>query len=86
VDNLKEKWANAYKPLIFSGGAHTTSRAESTNALVKRYINKRSELSSMIELIADLDQSSAFKTCKETTNDQDEPILINIKPKLGHAS
>jgi len=45
---FKEIWANPYKSIIFSAGAHTTSRAESMNALVKRYTGRQSELSSII--------------------------------------
>lgn len=83
VWEYKEKWANAYKPIIFSAGAHTTSRAESMNSLVKKYVNRQSELSAMIELLVDLDEGSAFKVKKTSIKDQKEPILNSIKDKIS---
>jgi hypothetical protein len=29
---IKEKWSTAYQPLVFNGGIHTISRAESVNS------------------------------------------------------
>ena len=65
ICQYKEKWCDAFRPLIFTAGAHTTSRAESTNALIKRHLNKTSELSDFIRLIEYLDQEkkSTIKTC-----------------------
>ena len=83
ISNIKEKWAKCYKPIIFNVGANTTSRSESMNALVKKYIGKQSELSAMIELIADLDQTSAFKVKRPKVSEEKEPILNSIKDKLG---
>jgi len=80
---IKHKWANLYKPRIFSAGAHTTSRAESTNALIKRYLGKQSELSAMIELIKDLDNSPAFQIKKVHSSNTKEPLLENLKDKIG---
>ena len=55
--SFKEKWADAFRPKIFSAGTHTTSRAESVNSAIKKYLNSRSEISTMITLIDDLEKS-----------------------------
>jgi len=87
--SYKEKWCDACKPLIFSAGSHTTSRAESMNALIKRFVNQRSELSDCIDLIELLDDSDAFSapviklTKKQTTQYNLEPILESLKEKVG---
>ena len=43
----KEKWAICYHPSIFDAGVTTTSKAESNNAAVKRYLSSRSEISDL---------------------------------------
>lgn len=61
IYEYKEKWATAHRPVIFTAGAHTTSRAEAVNSLIKRYINKSSELSGLTELVEEFDKSYVFE-------------------------
>ncbi len=85
----KEKWADCYKPLIFTAGSNTTSRAESMNRLIKRYLNDKGELSAIIEVIKELDESFAFADPLITSPTipfkkyQLDPLMINIKDELG---
>ncbi len=85
----KKKWADAYKPVIFNAGTHTTSRAESMNKVIKNYVNKKSELAAMIEAIKELDNSYAFTDpfkqlpSQFQTQYQADPIMANIKKDLG---
>jgi len=58
----KHKWANAYLPIEFTGGVHTTNRGESMNSLMKRYIDSTSEMSDMIKFLEDYEKKSFLKT------------------------
>jgi len=87
--NYKEKWANSYRKIMFTAGTNTTSRAESMNKYIKEYLHKNTELSSLIELINQLDISSAFENplknlskSKKCQNEGD-PLIVNIKEELG---
>ena len=85
----KEKWAECYKPILFTAGTNTTSRIESMNRALKSYIDIPRELSGMIGIIKELDNSYAFKDplqnlTKTTQNQyQSDPLMINIKGELG---
>ena len=45
---IKEKWASAFAPRVFSAGTHTSSRVESVNSWLKQTLNHKS---SLIELL-----------------------------------
>jgi len=90
----KEKWADAYRPIMFTAGTHTTSRAESVNSSIKRYVNSRSELCALLVLIEDMEKGSAFRSSIVSAQGnlyhqyqqeiyEDEALLQSIKPKLG---
>jgi len=87
--SYKEKWADSHKSLMFTAGTNTTSRAESTNSVIKRHMKRSMELCAMIELIQDLDTSHAFKdplegfTKTSQAQYQLDPIMVNIKEEVG---
>jgi len=58
---IKNKWAEAFLPQSFTGGVHSTSRVESMNALVKRYVNSKNEISDFIRFLASFEQDSRFE-------------------------
>jgi len=49
----KKQGARSHHPLIFDAGIITTSRAESCNAIIKKYLDSRSEISDLIEFIVE---------------------------------
>ena len=55
--HIKEKWSRAYLPNIFTGGTRTTSRAESINALIKRYVPTKNDISDSFNLFQTLKKS-----------------------------
>ena len=59
----KHKWAVSQHVIAFDAGIITTSRAESTNSVVKKYLNSRSELDDLRKFILD------FETKYFTTKD-----------------
>lgn len=87
--SFKLKWADSYKELIFTGGTHTTSRAEAMNRVIKQYVGKTSELSAMIEMIETLDKAYAFEdplehvTRTAKNQYQLDLTMLNIKVELG---
>ena len=58
---IKEKWAEAFLPHYFTGGVHTTSRAESLNALIKKYLSSKNEISDMIRFLRDFENKFTFE-------------------------
>jgi hypothetical protein len=55
VLEIKEKWSIAHHEVGFDANITTTSRAESTNAVIKRYLNSKSEVSDLRSFIADFE-------------------------------
>lgn len=53
----KEKWAEAYFLPYFDGGLNTTSRAESWNSTVKRYLSSHSQVSDLIDFIHEIEKT-----------------------------
>jgi len=63
LENLlttKNKWAISQHPLIFDAGVITTSRAESCNALIKQYVNSKSEISDLKEFVIEFEEKYIF--------------------------
>ncbi len=85
----KEKWADCYKPQVFTAGSNTTSRAESMNRVIKRYVNDKGEISAILEVIKELDDSFAFVDPLISFPQiplkkyQLDPLMVNIKEELG---
>ena len=84
---IKEKWSDAYRKRIFTAGTHTTSRAESINAVIKRYMNRTCEISGLIYLLENVQGISCFQDFS-TKNVQfkekniytdSEPLLASLK-------
>ena len=80
--NYKHQWAKAYYPLIFDGGISTTSRVESLNAEIKRYLNSKSEVSDIIEFIT---RSEKCEYLDKSLN-KDISRCIEIDPLLDELS
>lgn len=80
---FKTKWATSYCPVVFTAGVHTTSRAESVNRMVKRYVNQRSEVSAMIDLILDLEKTPVFESNNRIMASESDSILQSIKENVG---
>ena len=55
------KWAACYTWFYFSAGAHATSRAESTNGVIKDYLVKNSSLLQIHDKLEDYNQFKEFK-------------------------
>ena len=60
----KERAQLIYAPPIFTAGIHTTSRAESTNSVIKKYVNSRSELCDFISFIIDYEKKMLLESPK----------------------
>ena len=58
---IKEKWAEALLPHYSTGGVHTTSRAESFNALIKKYLSSKKKFSDMIRFLRDFENKFTFE-------------------------
>ena len=54
-------------PSQFTGGVHTTSRIESLNSLVKKYLNSKAEISDLIKFLRDFERKFVFE--KENNSD-----------------
>ena len=71
MHKIKHKWSEAFLPNGFTGGIHTTSRAESMNALVKKFCNSGSEISDIIKFLKTFEKKFVFeeiKTEKDSTS------------------
>ena len=51
----KDKWAPSCHESFFDGGITTTSRAESWNSHIKKYLNSKSEIWDLVEFILDVE-------------------------------
>jgi len=83
IKKEKEKWASAYRPLIFTGGVHTTSRAEAMNSLIKKYCSKTTEISALIDFIEDIEKNSSLVKKKIEKINDDDPLIKSLAGKLG---
>lgn len=67
LTNLLEKkaqWARAHYPSAFDADISTTSRVESWNFCIKRYLHSKSELSDLIQFISDTEKCYFYKELK----------------------
>lgn len=82
---LKLKWASCYVPPIFTAGVHTTSRAESINAVIKNYVNSNSEISDIFDFIIAFEQKLLMKTKMDEEKKKVEihPLLQELRVKLS---
>ena len=87
LEETKEKWCDAFRPLLFHAGVTTTSRAELMNSLVKRYVDRRSEVSSVIEFLEELENlvpsDETAKPREGTKTYHSEIMMQKLKSKLG---
>jgi len=80
---IRKKWGEAFLPAKFTGGVHSTSRAESMNSLIKRYVNSKSEIYDLIVFLKDFEKTSIyndFKLSKEIVPQyENHPIINELK-------
>jgi len=83
----KESWAESYFPCVFDGGVATTSRVESWNAFIKRYLNSKSEIFDFVNLIQKIDNME-FHIENEKNSGllkalEFDPLVSNLKNFLA---
>ena len=83
----KEKWARPYHPLYFDADITTTSRAESWNRHIKRYVGSKSELSDIIEFIQNADKTNLNFEGNLTSDVlrfiETDPLVADLKSYLS---
>ena len=83
---IKAKWAQAFVPPKFTGGVHSTSRAESMNALLKKYVNSKNEISDVIIFLKNFEKKLIDNESKplKVASDQYEnhPLANDLKKKV----
>jgi len=83
---IKNKWARPYHLPFFDADITTTSRAESWNRHLKRYVGSRSEITYLIDFINNVDKTNlAFET--DLTSDvmrfiEADPLVMELKSFL----
>ena len=77
----KEKCSIAFQPIIFTAGIHTTSRAESTNSAIKKYLRSKSELSDIIDFITNYEEATTMSkpNIKGVDRSESHPLMQKIK-------
>jgi len=64
MHSIRNKWARSFLLWTFTEGANTTSRAESVNSLIKRYVNSGSEVVDFIQFIIAFEKKLLMKSSK----------------------
>ena len=70
--------ARSFLPWTFTGGVRTTSRVESVNNLIKRYVNSGSEVVDFIQFIIAFEKKLLMKSSKSkiiSHSNQYDPVL-----------
>ena len=71
----------------FTGGVYTTSRGESMNSLIKRYIDSSSEMVDLIKFLNDYEHKYYLREEKVKTNltqqDEKHPLLVCLQNLCG---
>ena len=80
---MKDKWSLIFCLFTFTAGANTTSQVESMNRLVKRCLNHRSEVLSLISLIEELETSSLIALKATPIHADNDQILQSICDNVG---
>jgi len=86
VYESKLKWAKCYSPDIFTAGIHTTSRIESINAAIKKFVNSNSEISDIFDFLISFEnkQISNPLANEDEKNIMIHPILEKMKLALSN--
>jgi len=83
---IKSKWAESYLPWKFTGGSYTTSRSESMNSLLKRYVSSKSEISELTVFLNDFERLSIYENFKVLpiidTQYGNHPLVLELKDIL----
>ena len=84
ICSIKEKWASCLVPKMFTVGIHTTSRIESVNAVIKKYVNSTSEISDILDFIIAFENKQKLSLGEIDPNDKKaNPLLDEMKSKLS---
>ena len=83
----KEYWAESYFPPVFDGSISTTSRVESWNAFIKKYLNSKSEITDFIALINKIDKCE-FQSQNDINSEvfkvlELDPLVFQVKNFLA---
>lgn len=80
---IKEKWARSKYPICFEADMSTTSRAESLNASIKKYLNSKSEISDLIDFISESEKDKSLQSTIELSKFVDmDPLLFKLQEIL----
>jgi len=84
---IKEKWARPYHLPYFDADITTTSRAESWNRHVKRFVGSRSEISHLVDFISNVDKTNITWKTDFTTDvlrfAETDPLVMDLKSYLS---
>jgi len=84
--NCKDKWSRCYFSNIFTGGIHTTSRAESVNSLIKRYVGSNCEISDFIRFLKHIEKKfvdQEYKDSDDSEQKQIHPLILLFRKQLS---
>jgi MULE transposase domain len=77
---MKEQYCDAYRdPLLFTAGITTTSRAESMNCHIKRYVSSKSEISGIINFIEEVENDDGLEKLSSKAQVQNKNTQENIE-------
>ena len=82
----KEKWARSYYKAEFTGGIYTTSRAESVNSSIKKYVNSNCEISDFISFLKSIEKKFVDEEYKELDypeKKQLHPLILLLRKQLS---
>ena len=79
--NIKEKWAANYIPWTFIVGIRTSSRAESVNSVIKRYVNSKCEISNFIKFLIEFEKKKKLLKRKKFIENNTISILLLLNLK-----
>ena len=84
--DIKTKLAISNLPHIFTGGIYTISRAESINALIKRFVNSNCQISDLIKFLIAFEKKNTFKSFKTEKTVQRQylhhPLILELKNNI----
>ena len=83
LSSLKKKWATCYLPDIFTAGIHTTSRVESINAVIKKYVNSGSEVIDILDSLAPFEKKNAPIKKGSKAEKKAHPLLEAIRKDIS---
>jgi len=84
---IKHKWAASQLPWMFTGSVHTTSRIESINSLIKKFVNSSCEISDFIAFLIDFEKKSVYQNTFKPKSTYEEyfthPLIICAEKEVS---